>query len=49
VYVLAVAEHDLITVEEVLTASQYKQSANDVISIEVWLAKRNIDIRTDLE
>jgi hypothetical protein len=49
VYVLAIEAYDPITVEDVLTAFKSCQSANAVISIQVWLVKRNSATRTDIE
>jgi hypothetical protein len=49
VYILAVADQDHVTVEDVLITINSNQSANAVISIEIWIVKRNNNVHTDLE
>jgi hypothetical protein len=49
VYILAVEDQYPVTVEDVLAVINSKQSANAVVSIEMWIVKRNTNVRTDLE
>jgi hypothetical protein len=41
VYLLAIAEHDPVTVKDALAEFSSKQRINDGVTIEVWIIKRN--------
>jgi hypothetical protein len=49
VYILAIGDQDPVTLDETLTAFNSNQSANTVALVDVWLVKRNSNVRTDLE
>jgi hypothetical protein len=49
VYILVIDDHDPVTIEDFLAALNSKQSANAVVSIKIWIVKRNSNICTDIE
>jgi hypothetical protein len=49
VHILDIDDHDPVTIEDVPAALNSKQNANAVVSIGMWIIKRNSYIRTDIE
>jgi hypothetical protein len=49
VYILAIGDQYPVMLDDTLADFNSKQSANTITPIDLWLVKRNINVRTDLE